>query len=137
MEQPAEDVSEFFWTFVHLAAALDFAALCETAAYAAMADAVHGERARGRLALQPGAHLVLPRDPCCAGPPPLPPGVDVDADAGAYTFADVCALFDALPDLLAPTCPDAERDALRRCRARIADTLAAFELAEDLDLVSV
>ena len=139
------EVGDVLWAFVHLAAELPYSDLCETAEYDAMCDAVHSTDADccGRLALSlaygldedsppPSLHVAPP------GPGTLlPRGVSWDARRFRYEFVDVNALFSALPELLAPSCPADAREALRRCRTRIASTLRVMEAAEELGTISM
>ncbi len=137
------DVSEVLWPFVLRAADLTFSDLCETPEYDAMCDAVHCPIAGGRLTLAivpafslddegpreeaPRLNVAPPRDDRL-----LPRGVEWHAEALVYAFADVSAMFAALPQLLAPGCPPEQRAALQRCRDRIASTLLVLEAAEGL-----
>ena len=119
------DITGVLWDFVALGATLDYSDLCETREYRAMCDAVHDPRTRGAIWVSTGATMhVMPglrRD-----------GVRWDAATGAYTFDDAEVMLRELPWMLAPDCPDARRVALVRCRDRVASTLCAMDLADEL-----
>ena len=126
------DITDTLWSFIRLASHLSYSDLCETPPYAAMSDAVHSSDHGARLTVRigddgdgDGVHLV---PPLCASW--LQVGVEWDERSRSFEFADVDTMFAALPALLSPSCPAADRDALMRCRARIADTLRTFEVAE-------
>ena len=119
------DISRVLWDFVKLGATLEYSDLCDTSEYRTMCDAVHDPITGGvirvsidvALHIQPGLRRI---------------GVQWDAMSSTYTFEDAGVMLRELPWMLTEDCPGAHRVALEMCRKRIASTLRAIDLADDL-----